>query len=77
MKRFEFKEVKVPQDLLDKLQQSAIVASQDETGEARPLTLGQAGVFDWLTRLSKEEGWCPVWETYQFPYIVLQREIAD
>ena len=67
MKKMEFKEVKLPNSVLDKLEKSA------EAGN--PITLGQAGMCEWLTELSSTEGWCPVWQAFRFPYVMFEREI--
>ncbi len=67
MKYFEFKEVKIPEEIMQKLEKGA------EAGQ--PVTLGAAGVFDWLTQLSKDEGWRPVWNGFNFPFLVLEREV--
>ena len=63
---FEYKEVKIPEEILKKIEDSA--------NNNTVMTLGQAGVFDWLTLLSKTEGWRVVWQGFTFPYIVLERE---
>jgi hypothetical protein len=65
----EVKEVKIPEEILAKLEESA------KTGEV--LTLGEAGVFEWLTKLSREAGWRPVWQGFNFPYVILEREVEQ
>jgi len=67
MKYSEFKEVKIPAEIMEKLEKGV------EAGE--PVTLGVAGLFDWLTKMSKEEVWRPVWNAFNFPFIVLEREV--
>lgn len=69
MTKREFKEVKIPAEILAKLEESA------EKGA--PITLGEAGVFDWLTQLSATEGWLPVWQGFNFPYVVLERDVVE
>lgn len=68
MKKMEFKEVRLPDDILTKLEKGV------EAG--KPVTLGEAGVFEWLTKLSAIEGWRPVWQAFNFPFIVLEREVT-
>ncbi len=68
MKKMEFKEVRLPDDILGKLEKGV------EAG--KPVTLGEAGVFDWLTKLSAAEGWRPVWQAFNFPFVVLEREVG-
>lgn len=63
----EFKEERIPEEILAKLEKGV------EAGQ--PVTLGAAGVFEWLTNLSKTEGWRPVWQVFNFPFIVLEREV--
>ncbi len=67
----EYKEFQIPEEIMTKLETSAEAA---QTG-AKPLTLGEAGVLEWLTGLSKEEGWEVVWSTFNFPYLVAQRRV--
>lgn len=66
MTSMEYKELKLPEEILTKLEKSA------ESGT--PITLGEAGVFDWLTKLSRDEGWRIVWQGFNFPYVILERE---
>lgn len=68
MKKMEFKEVRLPDDILAKLEKGV------EAG--KPVTLGEAGVFEWLTKLSALEGWRPVWQAFNFPFVVLEREVT-
>ncbi len=63
MTYFEYKEVKAPQNCLDKL----------DSGEVATLT--DAGVFVWLNQLAREEGWRVIWATFNFPYFILEREV--
>lgn len=63
----EFQEFKIPDEILSKFEKGA------EAG--KPVTLGDAGVLQWLTTLSASEGWRPVWQTFNFPFIVLEREV--
>ncbi len=67
MKSFEFREMKIPEEIMQKLEKGA------EAGQ--PITLGSAGLFDWLTKMSSEGGWRPVWNAFNFPFIVLEREV--
>lgn len=68
MKKMEFKEVRIPDDILAKIEESM--------KSGTPLTLGQAGVFDWLTKLNGAEGWRPVWQVFNFPFVLLEREVG-
>lgn len=65
----EYKEIEVPSEIQQKLQEL-----QENATPESPATLGAAGLFDWLTKLSREEGWRPVWQGFHFPFIVLERE---
>lgn len=66
MTAMEYREVKIPDEIMKKL--------EDAAGEGKPMTLGEAGVFDWLNKLSASEGWRAVWQGFNFPYIILERE---
>lgn len=67
----EYKECEIPKDIQSKLEDMAKDPNQ-------VATLGGAGVFDWLNKLSKEEGWRPVWHTFgSLPFIVLERTIVE
>lgn len=67
MRYMEYREVRMPDEILAKLEKGA------EAG--KPITLGDAGVFEWLTNMSKSEGWRAVWQAFNFPFIVLEREV--
>jgi len=68
MKKMEFKEMRLPEDVLAKIEAGV--------SKGEPITLGEAGVFDWLTKLSAAEGWRPVWQAFNFPFVVLEREVG-
>lgn len=70
MKYMEYKEVKSPDEVEVRFEKMREVGDP-----SNPATLGAAGFFDWLTKLSREEGWRPVWASFSFPYIVLEREV--
>lgn len=71
-KHMEYKEVKVPEEVAQRLEEMA------SKGDAEnPPTLGAAGFFDWLNELSRTEGWRAVWQGFNFPYIVLEREVVS
>ena len=72
MTHMEYKEVKAPDEVLKKLEEMATAGDVNN-----PATLGGAGFFDWLTELSKSEGWRPVWSGFNFPYITLEREVVS
>jgi len=71
MDYMEYKEVKVPDEVREKL--DAMAAANDPTN---PPTLGGAGFFEWLNGLAKDEGWRAVWSGFNFPYLVLEREVV-
>ncbi len=71
MKYMEYKEVKSPDEVEVRFEKMREVGDP-----SKPATLGAAGFFDWLTKLSREEGWRPVWASFSFPYIVLEREVS-
>lgn len=70
MKYMEYKEVQVPEDVQQKL--TELQESQD--ANTTP-TLGAAGFFDWLNAISRDDGWHAVWQGFNFPYLVLEREV--
>jgi len=67
MRYMEYKEFEIPDEVKTRLEKLA------EIGQA---TYGAAGLFDWLTKLSQEEGWRVAWPTFNFPYVVLEREVV-
>lgn len=68
MTYMEYEEVKVPDNIVAKIEEAR------EKGEV--MTLGDAGVFEWLNKLSREDGWRVVWQGFNFPYLVLEREVV-
>tara|TARA_R110002126_G_C10490983_1_gene504848 strand:- start:79239 stop:79472 length:234 start_codon:yes stop_codon:yes gene_type:complete len=71
MSYMEYKEVKVPDNVREKLD-----AMQQANDPTNPPTLGSAGFFEWLNTLAKDEGWSAVWSGFNFPYLVLEREVV-
>jgi len=70
MKKYvEYKEFRIPEEFVQKLESGA------QSG--KPVTLGEAGVFDWLNNLSSTQGWRVVWPTFQFPFVVLERDVEQ
>jgi hypothetical protein len=67
----EYKELKAPEEILTRLTEM-----QNEEGRSEPATLGEAGFFDWVNKLSQDEGWSIVWQAFNFPYLVLEREVS-
>jgi len=63
----EYKEVRLPEEIMQKLEKGA------EAG--KPVTLGEAGTFEWLNQMSAKEGWQMVWSAFNFPFFVLEREV--
>jgi hypothetical protein len=68
----EYKEVEVPNDIQARLEELRENSSPEE-----PATLGACGFFEWVTKLSREEGWCPIWQGFNFPYLALEREVEE
>lgn len=66
MKYMEYQEVKASDEVLTYLQKKS------ELGEQ--VTLQEAGFFDWLSEISKE-GWRPIWQSMNFPTLVMEREV--
>lgn len=66
----ETKEVKLPEEVAARLEELAQAGDPNN-----PPTLGEAGFFDWLNDLSKNEGWRAVWSCFNFPFLVLEREV--
>lgn len=71
MSYMEYKEVQVPEKIQTRLEELSSTATPEN-----PSTLGGAGLFDWLTSLSRDEGWRVVWQGFNFPFIVLEREVV-
>lgn len=71
MSYMEYKEVKVPDNVREKLD-----AMQQANDPTNPPTLGGAGFFEFLNTLAKDEGWRAVWAGFNFPYLVLEREVV-
>lgn len=71
MSYMEYKEFRIPADMQSKIDS---ISSED-----RGMTevISEAGVFDWINKLSREEGWRPVWQTFQIPFLVMEREIIE
>lgn len=69
----EYREFQIPEEIMAKLEESAEAAQQG----GKVLTLGEAGVMEWLTNLSKNEGWEVIWSTFNFPFVVVQRRIEN
>lgn len=69
----EYQEVQIPEDILKRLENAATSAAEDS--RQQPMTFGEAGVFDWLNTQA-EDGWRVVWQAFNFPFIVFEREIV-
>lgn len=68
MSYMEYKEFQVPESVQQTLEELS------SKGEAA--TLGAGGFFEWLNGLAKEEGWRAVWQGFNYPFIVLEREVV-
>ncbi len=68
MKYMQYREVVAPDEILTLLEKKA------EIGQ--PVTIQEAGFFDFLGELSKE-GWRPIWQSMAFPRIMLEREVEE
>ena len=66
MKYMEYREVTAPEEVLNYLEKKASIGEN--------VTFQEAGFFDWLTELSKE-GWRPIWQSMNFPTLVVEREV--
>jgi hypothetical protein len=66
-KYMEYKEFRIPDEIISKLEAGAT--------NSQPMTLGDAGVFNWLSDLSKSQGWRVVWQALNFPFVILEREV--
>ncbi len=71
MSYMEYKEVKVPDNVCEKLE-----AMRTANDPANPPTLGGAGFFEFLNALAENEGWRAVWAGFNFPYLVLERKVV-
>ena len=76
MKYIQYEEFEVPVALQQRLSDMAESAANDQTNTIQPATLHSAGVFKWITDLSKE-GWTPVWAAFVFPFLVFEREVIE
>ncbi len=72
MNYMEYKEVQVPKEIMDNLEK----LSQEATPE-NPATLGEAGVFDWLNEQARNNRWRVVWQGFNFPFVVFEREVVE
>lgn len=70
MEYMEYQELRVPADIEEKL--AKLTEAQDQ---ANPPTLGAAGFFDWVNKISRKDGWSVVWQGFNFPYLVVERKV--
>ena len=70
MRYMEYSEVQVPKEILARLEK----LSQEATPDT-PATLGAAGVFEWMTEQSRKDGWRVVWQGFNFPFVIFEREV--
>jgi hypothetical protein len=63
----EYQEFRAPDTIINKLEEAA--------ASGKAMTLTEAGFFEWLNKLSKEDGWRVVWQTFNFPIMVLERTL--
>jgi len=66
----EYKEVQIPEEIVNRMREISGTATPE-----KPATFGAAGVFDWLNEQSREGGWRVVWQGFNFPFVVLEREV--
>lgn len=68
-----YDEVEIPQEILKKLEESAIKAQEDFG--SRAITLKEAGLYDWINKMSKDDGW----ELFYlvFPNVILRKQIIE
>lgn len=71
----EYKEFQLPEEVVTKMQ-TLTEAYQADPENAEMPTFGNAGMFEWMTEMSAK-GWSPIWTTFNFPFIVLEREAVD
>ena len=72
MSYMEYKEVQVPEEIVNRLREM----SEASTPEA-PATFGAVGVFDWMNQQAREGGWRVVWQGFNFPFVVFEREVVE
>ena len=65
----QYQEVEAPKEIQDEMQQ--LVTNPGE----KPVILSSTGFFDWLSEQTKG-GWRPVWYSFNFPYVVMEREVS-
>ncbi len=70
MSYMEYKEVQVPKEMLNKMRELSNAATPEN-----PATFGDAGVFDWMNEQAREDGWRVVWQGFNFPFVVFEREV--
>lgn len=68
----EYQEVQVPEEVVNKFNQLVEKGDPNE-----PATFGAAGLFDWFNQLAREGGWRVVWQGFNFPYVVLERDVEE
>ena len=76
MRYMQYEEFQVPEEMQQKLADMSEAMANDQSGTVKPATLHRAGVFEWITNLSKE-GWTPVWAAFVYPFLVFEREVND
>ena len=74
MSYMEYVEVKIPEEVLARLEELA-KKSADVSGEQ--VTLTEGGFFDWLNKKAKDDGWRMVWSAFRFPFVTLEREVES
>jgi len=72
MSYMEYKEVEAPRKIQERWATLKTMATPE-----KPATLGAAGVLEWLTELSKEDGWRVIWNFFFFPIVLLEREVEN
>lgn len=73
MKYYEYKEFRVPAELIEKAEKASLEAQQSP--EKQPPTFGDVGIYDWLSKLSEEGGWRFISNLSVYPIFVMEREV--
>lgn len=73
----EYKEFQIPQVIQAKLEEMTQKAMENNPTNLVAPTFGQAGLYEWLSSMSQHGSWEPVWQSFNYPFIVMQRTVTE
>lgn len=73
----EYKEFQVPQAIQTKLEEITQKAMDDNFADMSAPTFGQAGLYEWLSSMSQHGSWEPIWQSFNYPFIVMERTVTE